>query len=131
MKKKIPKKNSIDGTNLPDSCLVELLDRCIISIKDIKRKTKKKKQDGTYDNAYIPVQFKKGVEFENQTNIYIKKAWLSFYKTKEGKPIYYIFISEFNTIKEQANEYKDANLCHTNLKENGIPSLKRGENGLG
>ena len=47
MKKKIPKKNSIDGTNLPDSCLVELLDRCIISIKDIKRKTKKKKQDGT------------------------------------------------------------------------------------
>ena len=47
MKKKIPKKNSIDGTNLPDSCLVELLDRCIISVKDIKRRTKKKEQDGT------------------------------------------------------------------------------------
>ena len=47
MKKKTPKKNSIDGTNLPDSRLVELLDRCIISVKDIKRKTKKNKKDGT------------------------------------------------------------------------------------
>jgi len=47
MKKKIPKKNSIDGSNLPDSRLVELLDRCIISVKDIKCKPKKKKKDGT------------------------------------------------------------------------------------
>jgi len=47
MKKKIPRKNSIDGSNLPDSRLVELLDRCIISVKDIKSKKKKKKQDGT------------------------------------------------------------------------------------
>ena len=47
MKKKTPKKNSIDGTNLPDSRLVELLDRCIISVKDIKRKKKNKEQNGT------------------------------------------------------------------------------------
>ena len=47
MKKKTPKKNSIDGANLPDSRLVELLDRFIISVKDIKRKKKKKEQDGT------------------------------------------------------------------------------------
>ena len=47
MKKKIPKKNSIDGANLPDSRLVELLDRCIISVKDIKRKKKKEEQNGT------------------------------------------------------------------------------------
>ena len=47
MKKKTPKKNSIDGANLPDSRLVELLDRCIISVKDIKRKKKKKEQNGT------------------------------------------------------------------------------------
>lgn len=46
MKKKIPKKNSIDGANLPDSRLVELLDRCIISVKDIKSK-KKKDRNGT------------------------------------------------------------------------------------
>ena len=43
MKKKIPKKNSIDGVNLPDSRLVELLDRCIISVRDIKSQKKEKK----------------------------------------------------------------------------------------
>ena len=47
MKKKVPKKNSIDGANLPDSRLVELLDRCIIAVKDIKCKKKKKEKNGT------------------------------------------------------------------------------------
>ena len=47
MKKKTPKKNSIDGMNLPDSRLVELLDRCVISVKDIKSRTKKKENNGT------------------------------------------------------------------------------------
>lgn len=46
MKKKTPKKNSIDGSNLPDSRLVELLDRCAISVKDIKDRTKKKDLNG-------------------------------------------------------------------------------------
>ena len=46
MKKKTPKKNSIDGANQPDSRLVELLDRCAISVKDINVKTKKKDQNG-------------------------------------------------------------------------------------
>lgn len=44
--KKRSKKNSIDGANLPDSRLVELLDRCAISVKDIEKRTKKQKQDG-------------------------------------------------------------------------------------
>ena len=42
--KKVPKKNSIDGANLPDSRLVELLDRCAITVKDIT--TKKQNQNG-------------------------------------------------------------------------------------
>ena len=46
MKKKTSKKNSIDGANLPDSLLVELLDRCVISVKGIKSKSKKKDQNG-------------------------------------------------------------------------------------
>ena len=46
MKKKTSKKNSIDGENLPDSRLVELLDRCVISVKGIKSKSKKKDQHG-------------------------------------------------------------------------------------
>ncbi|MBQ0088508.1 MAG: hypothetical protein KBT27_04155 [Prevotellaceae bacterium] len=47
--KKIPKKNSIDGTNLPDSKIAELLDRCVISVKGIKGKSKKRKKDGKQD----------------------------------------------------------------------------------
>lgn len=40
------KKNSIDGVNLPDSRLVELLDRCAISVKDVRTDIKKNKQNG-------------------------------------------------------------------------------------
>ena len=40
--KKRSKKNSIDGTNLPDSRLVELLDGCAISVKDIETNKKNK-----------------------------------------------------------------------------------------
>lgn len=80
----------------------------------------RKKQDGTYDNAYFPVQFKKGIEVENRTNIYIKDAWLTFFKTKEGKPIFYIFINDFNTVHEEANEFKDASI---KTETKGIDSL--------
>ena len=44
--KKIPKKYSIDGENLPDSRLVELLDRCVISVKHVTKTPKNKKKDG-------------------------------------------------------------------------------------
>lgn len=47
--KKIPKKNSIDGTNLTDSKIAELLDRCVISVRGIKGKSKKRKKDGKQD----------------------------------------------------------------------------------
>jgi hypothetical protein len=80
----------------------------------------KKKKDGSYDNAYIPVQFKRDVSLANQTNIYIKKAWLSFYKTREGKPVFYIFISEFNTVSEEANQYKNIKTETQGLDSLGI-----------
>ena len=61
-----------------------------------------KKMDGTYENAYISVSFKKGVDIPNKTKINVTKGWLSFSKyTKEenGTPKTYtawrIFISEF------------------------------------
>lgn len=66
----------------------------------------KKKQDGSYENGYIPVQFKKGVELDNQTKIYIKNAWLTFYKTKDNKTVHYIFINEFNLVEEEIEEAK-------------------------
>lgn len=54
----------------------------------------KKKQDGTYENGYIDLQFKKGVEIPNKTKIDIKNGWLTFY-LKDKKPTWQIFVSEF------------------------------------
>lgn len=80
----------------------------------------KKKQDGTYERAYIPVQFKKDVELDNQTNIYLKSAWLTFYKNKEGKEVFYIFVNEFNTVSDEVNEYQDMNIKTQEVKSNTL-----------
>lgn len=59
----------------------------------------KKNQDGTYANGYIQCQFRKGVAIENQTNIYIKDAWLSFY-LKDNKTMPYVFINEYELVAD-------------------------------
>lgn len=52
----------------------------------------------SWENAFVYVQFKKGVSVEHKTEINVKKSWLSFYKNKEGKVVFYIFISDFDVI---------------------------------
>ncbi len=71
----------------------------------------KKKQDGTYDNGYMPCQFKKGVSLEDKTKIYIKHAWLSFYlkdiPDRTGKQTMpYIFINDFETLQDTIENSK-------------------------
>lgn len=69
----------------------------------------KKKQDGTYENGYMNVHFKKDVNIENKTKIMIKSAWLDFY-TKNKITVPYIFINEFEVIEDNDNkENKDDN----------------------
>lgn len=70
----------------------------------------KKQEDGTYLNAYMPVQFKKGTEPNKEANIYIKSAWLT--PTKDLK--IRIFINEYELVSEVAhrelnveNEFED------------------------
>lgn len=65
----------------------------------------KKNQDGTYTNGYMPCQFKKNVEVEDRTKMYIKKAWLSFY-LKDKATIPYIFISEYTTVEQAIDNSK-------------------------
>ena len=60
----------------------------------------KKNVEGEYENGYITCQFKKDVEIENMTKIFVKSAWLSFYNTKEKKTIPYIFINEFDYVDD-------------------------------
>ena len=59
----------------------------------------RKKDDGSYEKAYFPVQFKKDVVVENMTKIDIKNAWFSFYASKDDpkKKTVYLFIGEFTS----------------------------------
>lgn len=72
----------------------------------------KKNQDGSYTNGYMPCQFKNGVELANQTKIYIKKAWLTFYlkdiaNSDKKQTMPYIFISEYSTIDQTIDKAKE------------------------
>lgn len=65
----------------------------------------KKDKNDRYLNGYIPCQFKKGVSLENKTKIYLKAAWLSFY-LKDKTTVPYIFINEFETLKDTIENAK-------------------------
>ncbi len=55
-----------------------------------------KKVDDKWDNTFIPIQFKRGVELANKTKIDINSAWLTFYRSKDQKKdTLYIFCNDF------------------------------------
>ena len=71
-----------------------------------------KLMDGSYENAYLQVQFKKGTELNNKDRIIINNAFLSFYKNQEGKPVYKIVVTDFQKegdAKEPECGYDDSN----------------------
>src|SRR5574344_1431591 len=71
-----------------------------------------KKQDGTYEYMYVSVQFHKGIEVENKSEINIISGFLSFnsYKTKNGeeKKELKIVVQDFTTKEEDAQELNNA-----------------------
>lgn len=68
----------------------------------------KKKKDGSYETAYMKIEFNKDVEVEDRQLINIKNAWLDFYNWEyEGKKgtTWCIRCSEFETKEnERQNE---------------------------
>lgn len=85
----------------------------------------KKKQDGSYENAYIKVEFNKNVELEDRTIIKIKHGWLSFYNWEyQGNKgtTWVIRCNEFEKVEEyekdpMASEIKINKVEQTNLYE--------------
>lgn len=63
-----------------------------------------KKEDGSYENMFIPVNFKKGIEVPNKTKINVINGFLSFYKTKDGLAKVKMVITDFE--QKQNNEYE-------------------------
>lgn len=68
----------------------------------------RKDEKGNYINGYINCKFKKDVELEDKTKIYIKSAFLTFY-LKDKITVPYIFISEFETIDQTLERIKREN----------------------
>jgi hypothetical protein len=54
----------------------------------------KKRQDGTYENGFKPIRFKRDIDLKNRTDIIIKEGWEDFY-TKDNKTYWYFFINKF------------------------------------
>lgn len=87
----------------------------------------KKLQDGSYENGYIDVRFKKDIELQNQTRININESWLTFYTKENGEykethP--YIFINDFEIVEEtihQSEEVTDYNMEQIEIDVDDLP----------
>ena len=77
----------------------------------------KKLANGKYENGYIDIQFKQGVEFENQTRIYLKNAFLTFYKSKDKATIPYIFVMDYEVAEEQIEHNKETDVAKKETKD--------------
>lgn len=64
----------------------------------------RKMKNGSYDSAFIPVQFKQNEDIKDRTKLVIKEGWITFFKTKEGKTIFYIFINKYNIVEDKEKE---------------------------
>lgn len=89
-----------------------------------------KDQNGNYINGYIPVQFRRGIELENKTKIYLKKAWLTFYLKKENVngvdkniTVPYVFVSEFEKVEEVIEHSKEKDIVKEEAAEDPFKDL--------
>lgn len=73
-----------------------------------------KSQDGTYNNAYMPVKFRKGIEIEDRQLINILSAWLMPIKIGENFVIG-LFVNDFNLVESKNNS---TNNTTNNIAEN-------------
>lgn len=77
----------------------------------------RKKQDGTYENGYVNIQFKQDVEIHNEEKIYLKDAFLTFYKSKDKATIPYIFVMNFERIADTIEHSKEKDVVKQDVKD--------------
>lgn len=69
-----------------------------------------KKEDGSYENMFVAVNFKRGVDIDNKTKINIINGFPSFYKTKDGLAKPKIVVIEFETLNNSTTQATDFEL---------------------
>ena len=67
----------------------------------------RKNQNGGFENGYMPIRFKKGIELADRTDIYLKDAFLTFY-IKDKRTIPYIMCMSYEIAgKKEKNPYEE------------------------
>ena len=96
---------------------------CMIFVKEYNGKKyykvglSRKKQDGTYENGYVDIQFKQDVEIQNKERIYLKNAFLTFYKSKDKATIPYIFVMDFERMEDAIEHSKETDIVKQETKD--------------
>lgn len=77
----------------------------------------RKLQNGEYEKGYIDIQFKQDVEIQNKERIYLKNAFLTFYKNKDKATIPYIFVMDFERVEDTTEHNKETDIAKQEAKD--------------
>jgi len=63
-----------------------------------------KNQEGKYEYMTIDIQFPKGTELENKTDVDVTNGFISFYKNKSGLPKIKFVVMDFTVPQQEAQD---------------------------
>lgn len=92
--------------NIQDDKQFTIYEKEINGVKYYRLQMSKKVQDGSYQNGYIDVKFAKCEPPKNRDRIYLKKAWISFYLSKDKHTIPYVVCTEYETTEQVIRDSK-------------------------
>ena len=92
--------------NIQDDKQYTIYEKEINGTKFYRLQMSKKMQDGSYQNGYIDVKFAKCEPPKNRDRIYLKKAWISFYLSKDKHTIPYVVCMEYETAEQVIRDSK-------------------------
>ena len=92
--------------NIQDDKQFTIYEKEINGTKFYRLQMSKKMQDGSYQNGYIDVKFAKCEPPKNRDRIYLKKAWISFYLSKDKHTIPYVVCMEYETAEQVIRDSK-------------------------
>lgn len=92
--------------NIQDDKQYTIYEKEINGTKFYRLQMSKKVQDGSYQNGYIDVKFAKCEPPKNRDRIYLKRAWISFYLSKDKRTIPYVVCMEYETAEQVIRDSK-------------------------
>lgn len=92
--------------NIQDDKQYTIYEKEINGVKYYRLQMSKKMQDGSYQNGYIDAKFAKCEPPKNRDRIYLKRAWISFYLSKDKHTIPYVVCTEYETTEQVIRDSK-------------------------